>query len=124
MDVKLLRIQDEETRTQAPDFWDNPKKAEEILKSIRLKKVWTDSFAQVQQSYDDLSVLWDFSEAGEQVEEELEQQYRHVVKMLEELELKNMLSGEEDQMNCVININSGAGGTESQDWAQMLMRMY
>lgn len=124
MDVKLLRIQDEETRTHAPDFWDNPKKAEEILKSIRLKKVWTDSFAQVQQSYDDLTVLWEFNQAGEPLEDELEQQYRHVVNMLEELELKNMLSGEEDQMNCVININSGAGGTESQDWAQMLMRMY
>lgn len=124
MDVKLLRIQDEETRTHAPDFWDNPKKAEEILKSIRLKKVWTDSFAQVQQSYDDLAVLWEFNQAGEPLEDELEQQYRHVVNMLEELELKNMLSGEEDQMNCVININSGAGGTESQDWAQMLMRMY
>lgn len=124
MDVKLLRIQDEETRTHAPDFWDNPKKAEEILKSIRLKKVWTESFAQVQQSYDDLTVLWEFNQAGEPLEDELEQQYRHVVNMLEELELKNMLSGEEDQMNCVININSGAGGTESQDWAQMLMRMY
>lgn len=124
MDVKLLRIQDEETRTHAPDFWDNPKKAEEILKSIRLKKVWTESFAQVQQSYDDLTVLWEFNQAGEPLEDELEQQYRYVVNMLEELELKNMLSGEEDQMNCVININSGAGGTESQDWAQMLMRMY
>ena len=124
MDVKLLRIQDEETRTHAPDFWDNPKKAEEILKSIRLKKVWTESFAQVQQSYDDLTVLWEFNQAGEPLEDELEQQYRYVVNMLEELELKNMLSGEEDQMNCVFNINSGAGGTESQDWAQMLMRMY
>jgi peptide chain release factor 2 len=124
VDVKLLRIQDEETRTHAPDFWDNPKKAEEILKSIRLKKVWTESFAQVQQSYDDLTVLWEFNQAGEPLEDELEQQYRYVVNMLEELELKNMLSGEEDQMNCVININSGAGGTESQDWAQMLMRMY
>jgi len=124
VDVKLLRIQDEETRTHAPDFWDNPKKAEEILKSIRLKKVWTESFAQVQQSYDDLTVLWEFNQAGEPLEDELEQQYRYVVNMLEELELKNMLSGEEDQMNCVFNINSGAGGTESQDWAQMLMRMY
>lgn len=124
MDVKLLRIQDEETLTHAPDFWDNPKKAEEVLKSIRLKKVWTDNFQEVQHAYDDLAVLWEFAQAGESVEEELDAQYHQVVNKVEELELKNMLSGEEDQMNCVININSGAGGTESQDWAQMLMRMY
>jgi peptide chain release factor 2 len=69
-------------------------------------------------------VLWEFAESGEDIEEDLDRQYAHTLKMLDELELKNMLSSEEDQMNCVITINSGAGGTESQDWAQMLMRMY
>ena len=124
MDVKLLRIQDEELLTHAPNFWENPKKAEEVLKSIRLKKVWTDGFARVQLALEDLTVLWEFAESGEKLEDELESQFRHALDLTEELELKNMLSAEEDQMNCVITINSGAGGTESQDWAEMLMRMY
>ncbi len=124
MDVKLLRIQDEELLTHAPNFWENPKKAEEVLKSIRLKKVWTDGFARVQLALEDLTVLWEFAESGEKLEDELESQFRLALDLTEELELKNMLSAEEDQMNCVITINSGAGGTESQDWAEMLMRMY
>lgn len=124
MDVKLLRIQDEELLTHAPNFWENPKKAEEVLKSIRLKKVWTDGFARVQLALEDLTVLWEFAESGEKLEDELENQFRQALDLTEELELKNMLSAEEDQMNCVITINSGAGGTESQDWAEMLMRMY
>jgi len=124
VDVKLLRIQDEELLTHAPNFWENPKKAEEVLKSIRLKKVWTDGFARVQLALEDLTVLWEFAESGEKLEDELESQFRHALDLTEELELKNMLSSEEDQMNCVITINSGAGGTESPDWAEMLMRMY
>jgi peptide chain release factor 2 len=69
-------------------------------------------------------VLYEFAQADEATDEELDEQYRITLQLVEELEFKNMLSGEEDQMNCVLNINSGAGGTESQDWAQMLMRMY
>lgn len=74
--------------------------------------------------FDDLSVLKEFFEADEVSEAEVDEQYAKALKAVEELEFKNMLSGEEDQLNCVININSGAGGTESQDWAEMLMRMY
>ncbi len=69
-------------------------------------------------------MLYEFELAGEATEEELEAHYQTTKKVVEELEFKNMLSGEEDQMNCILNINSGAGGTESQDWASMLMRMY
>jgi peptide chain release factor 2 len=69
-------------------------------------------------------VLNEFFEAGESTEQELDNAYQRALALVEELEFKNMLSAEEDQMNCVININSGAGGTESQDWAEMLMRMY
>lgn len=107
-----------------PGFWDNPKRAEQILKNTKLIKVWTDSFDEAQSSFDDLAVLYEFELAGEATEEELEAHYQTTKKIVEELEFKNMLSGEEDQMNCVLNINSGAGGTESQDWASMLMRMY
>jgi peptide chain release factor 2 len=86
--------------------------------------VWTDSFEQVLTSFDDLAVLYEFELAGEATEEELDAHYQTTKKIVEEVEFKNMLSGEEDQMNCILNINSGAGGTESQDWASMLMRMY
>jgi peptide chain release factor 2 len=95
-----------------------------VLKQIKLKKIWTDAFAQTQSVFDDLAVLKEFNEAGEASDEELDAQYEKAVAAVEDLEFKNMLSGEEDQLNCVLNINSGAGGTESQDWAEMLMRMY
>jgi peptide chain release factor 2 len=106
------------------DFWDNPKEAEKHLKATKLKKVWTDAYQSVIQSIDDLSVLFEFFQAGEGTEEEVDAQFKDTTSVLEELEFKNMLSGEEDQMDCMVQINSGAGGTESQDWAEMLMRMY
>lgn len=95
-----------------------------LLKQIKQKKVWTDAFKQTSAAVDDLVVLNEFFEAGESTEQELDNAYQRALALVEELEFKNMLSAEEDQMNCVININSGAGGTESQDWAEMLMRMY
>lgn len=78
----------------------------------------------MQSKFDDLSVLFEFAEAGEAGDEELDPQYATTLKAIEELEFRNMLSGEEDQLSAIININAGAGGTESQDWAEMLMRMY
>ena len=95
-----------------------------MLKSIKQKKIWTDAYQHTLGLVDDLAVLYEFFQANEASEEELDASYDLAVESLEELELKNMLSGEEDQLNCILNINSGAGGTESQVWAQMLMRMY
>ncbi len=107
-----------------PDFWDHPKEAEKLLKLTKQKKIWTDAYEGVVKSIEDLSVLYEFFQAGEGTEDDVEEQYVLSKQSLEELEFKNMLSGEEDQMNCMLQINSGAGGTESQDWAEMLMRMY
>lgn len=106
------------------DFWDNPQQAEEILKGIKLKKVWTDSFEKVQSAFEDLETLNEFHEAGEADEEEVNKEYQPLLKKVEELEFKRMLSNEEDQLSAIIEINPGAGGTESNDWAEMLMRMY
>jgi len=94
------------------------------MKTIKSKKVWTDSFAKLNSSYDDLETLYEFFSEGEADESEVNQEYDQVLKILEELEFKKMLSSEEDQLNAVLEINPGAGGTESQDWAEMLMRMY
>lgn len=105
-------------------FWDDPKKAEAHLREIKKKKIWTDAYAEVEASAADLDILLEFRQAGEISEEELNEQYRKSLLLLENLEFKNMLSGEEDQMDAILEINAGAGGTESNDWASMIMRMY
>jgi peptide chain release factor 2 len=91
---------------------------------LRTKKVWTDAFEQVTKLTDDLEVLSEFQQAGEVGAEEVEKEYRKALQSVEELEFKKMLSQEEDQLSAMIEINPGAGGTESQDWADMLNRMY
>ena len=123
-DRKSLEVKDEELITQQADFWNKPKEAEAILKNIRTKKVWTDAFDKVSKLMDDLDVLNEFHEAGDVGEEELDREFEKAATAVEELEFKKMLSKEEDQLSAVIEINPGAGGTESQDWADMLNRMY
>ncbi|MFZ4521645.1 MAG: peptide chain release factor 2 [Bacteroidales bacterium] len=124
IDNKLTRIAEEEELSQAADFWNNPKAAEQALRAIRDKKLWTDAYLQAVASRDDLVVMWDFYIQGEGTETELENAYKETLRLVEDLEFRNMLSGEEDKLGAIVQINSGAGGTESQDWAEMLMRMY
>lgn len=124
MDVKLMQIAEDEKHTQDPGFWDDPKKAELVMKQIRNKKIWTDAFKECQAGVDDLSVLYDFFKEGAAEEEEVDHQYALAAKRIEDLEFKNMLSAEEDGLSAVLQITAGAGGTESCDWAGMLMRMY
>ena len=94
------------------------------MEQVRELKGWIEGFEAVSRSVDDLNVLFDFAKEGEATEEEVDTHYAETLQLVEELELKNMLRGEADQMSCILKINSGAGGTESQDWASMLMRMY
>lgn len=94
------------------------------MRAIRDKKNWTDAYENARSSYDDLMVMWEFFIHGEATETDVEKHYRETLVLVEELEFRNMLSGEEDKLGAIVQINSGAGGTESQDWAQMLMRMY
>lgn len=108
----------------APDFWNNPKHAEKILKQIKTKKAWTISYDKAQSSFDEFDTYFEFYELNEVSEEEVEKAYADSLKLVEELEFKKMLSGEEDQLDAILEINPGAGGTESNDWASMLMRMY
>lgn len=124
VDTKLMQIAEDEKQTQDPDFWNDAKKAEAVMRQIRNKKVWTDAFKVVSDHVDDLSVLYEFFKEGAATEDELEDQYERTEKAVEELEFKNMLSNEEDALSAVVQITAGAGGTESCDWAGMLMRMY
>lgn len=111
-------------RSQAPDFWDDAKKAEIQMKKLRELKSWVNDYQEVASAVEDLQVLFDFHKAGEADAEDVDQQFEMCKELLEKLELKNMLRREEDKMGAVLKINAGAGGTESQDWAEMLMRMY
>ena len=107
-----------------PNFWDDPKKAEKYIAEINSKKVWTDGWQQANGLLEDTEVLYDFFQAGDASEEEMQEQFNLCLKAIEDLELKNMLNSKEDQLNAVVQITAGAGGTESCDWAYMLMRMY
>lgn len=95
-----------------------------MLKEIKSIKYWTEAFQKARIAYDDLVVIHDFFNEGEGSETELDKQYRKTLSAVEDLEFMNMLSGEEDKFGAILEINAGAGGTESQDWAEMLMRMY
>lgn len=94
------------------------------MKSIQEKKTWTRRYDIVETGLEDLNVLFEFFEEGEATEKEVDQQFANAKKLLEDLEFMRMLSGDEDRLPAILQINAGAGGTESQDWAEMLMRMY
>ncbi len=111
-------------RSQAPDFWDDAKQAEVQMKKLRELKSWVKAYDEVAAAVEDLQVLFDFQKAGEADAEDVDEQHQLTIDLIEKLELKNMLRRDEDKMGAVLKINAGAGGTESQDWAEMLMRMY
>ncbi len=124
VEVKLLQIKEDEKLTQDPDFWNDAKKAEQVMRQIRNKKIWTDAFKSCSDAVEDLAVLYDFFKEQAATEEELAAQFTLASTRIEDLEFKNMLSSEEDSLHAVVQITAGAGGTESCDWAGMLMRMY
>jgi peptide chain release factor 2 len=124
VETKKLQIQEDEKLTQDPGFWNDPKKAESIMRQIRTRKMWVEAHRQCAAGADDLEVLLDFFKEGAATEEELNAAYATAEKTIDDLEFKNMLSAEEDGLSAVMQITAGAGGTESCDWAGMLMRMY
>ncbi|MGB0932797.1 MAG: peptide chain release factor 2 [Lishizhenia sp.] len=124
IDQKRAEIHEDELKSQDPTFWDDPKKAEVLLKKIRQKKFWVSAYEALNTACEDLEVLIEFHKEGAGDEAEIDALYQKTISDLEELELKNMLSGEEDNLNAVLQITAGAGGTESCDWASMLLRMY
>ncbi|MEZ4811089.1 MAG: peptide chain release factor 2 [Allomuricauda sp.] len=124
IDAKLIEIENEEEKTLAPGFWDNPQEAQKQMQSLKSKKKWVEGFNTAKNLAGDLEVLIEFQQAGEVSQEEVTQQYEKALLAIEDLEFKNMLSDEGDELTAVLQITAGAGGTESCDWASMLMRMY
>ena len=107
-----------------PDFWEHPKEAQIQMKKIKDLQGWIEGYKEVEDAVDELELAWDYVKEGEMEEAELDAMYADAIEKIEKLELRNMLRREEDKLGVVLKINSGAGGTESQDWASMLMRMY
>ena len=124
IEAKTMELQEEQLRTQDPGFWDDAKRAEEQMKKVKGIEKWIEGYKHVKLLVDELALAFDFYKDEMVTEEEVDENYTRTIEAIEELELRNMLRQEEDSMDCVLKINSGAGGTESQDWASMLMRMY
>ena len=124
IDAKVIELEEEQLRTQAPGFWDDAKKAEEQMRKVKNLEKWINGYKEVTLLTEELALAFDFHKDDMVTEEEVDAAYAKALDAVEALELKNMLRQEEDIMACVLKINSGAGGTESQDWASMLMRMY
>lgn len=124
IEQKKVEFEEEQLRTQAPDFWDDTARAQEQMKKVKGIEKWLVGYKYVEQYADELQLAFDFYHDEMVTEQEVDDDYKRVMMALEDLELKNMLRQKEDPMDCVVKINSGAGGTESQDWAQMLMRLY
>ena len=124
IDEKRIQLEEEELHTQAPGFWDDAKAAEAQMRKVKSIKRWIEGYEGVRAAVEELVLAFDYYKEELVTEEEVDHAYAHALQEVEDLEMKNMLSHEEDQMPAVLKIVSGAGGTEAQDWGDMLMRMY
>ena len=124
VEQREIDLRNEQERTEEPNFWDNPDEARKQLKKVADIKALLDEYATVRRAVEDLELIPDFVSEGALSEAEAEAQYAAAAEIVEKLELKQMLSGKEDKLGAIMDINAGAGGTEALDWAQMLMRMY
>ena len=133
IDTKRQEVEKKQARTLEPGFWDDPKEAEKFLKELAAVKFWVSGYDRVASESSDLDVLYDFAkesisgtaeDLSTPEEEELAKAYQAAESDVEALELRNMLGEEGDNLGAILTINSGAGGTEANDWSSMLMRMY
>ena len=124
IEQRHIDLQNEQERTEEPNFWDDPEAARKQLKKVADIKALLDDYASLRRAADDLLLVADFVAEGVLTEAEAEEQYAAAVEAVEKSELRQMLSGKEDKLGAIMDINAGAGGTEALDWAQMLMRMY
>lgn len=124
IDRKQIEIANDEEKTVSPGFWDHPKEAEIFMKQLRSKKKWVNDYEKIVSRFEDIQVLMEFAKEDADSAKELDESFPILIQKIEDLEFKNMLSNEGDELSAVLQITAGAGGTESCDWASMLMRMY
>lgn len=124
IDARKEKVDQMKLRSTESDFWDDPKEAEQYLKKLSSERFWVDAFAQILQGSEDLDVLIEFAKEDVSAQEEVDSSFDSLISKVEDLELRNMLGDEGDSLGALLKINSGAGGTESNDWSSMLMRMY
>ena len=124
IDRKKIEIANDDEKTASPEFWDNAKEAEVFLRQLRSKKKWVEAYDEINTKMEDMKVLVEFAKEDEESNQELDIAFPKILEKIEDLEFKNMLSNEGDELSAVLQITAGAGGTESCDWASMLMRMY
>ncbi|HBK82444.1 MAG TPA: peptide chain release factor 2 [Flavobacterium sp.] len=124
VDRKLIEIANDEEKTFAPDFWNNARQAQLIVRELRSKKKWVEDYNTGVSMVEELQIMIEFLKEGEVSEQEVSDYYNAVLTHIEDIEFRNMLSDEGDSLSAVLQITAGAGGTESCDWASMLMRMY
>lgn len=116
-----MDLAEKQKLTAAADFWNDPKAAENFMKKVSVVKFWVDGFSAAESALADLETLLEF---GEDAGDDIDNAYAELCEKVDSLELRNMLSGEGDELGAILKINSGAGGTEANDWSSMLMRMY
>ena len=124
IDNKKIQLEEEELRTQAPGFWEDQKAAEAQMKVVKGIRRWIEAYNEAKVNVDELTTAFEFYKEELVTEAEVDELYAKTIALFESIELKNMLQGEEDNMNCILKINAGAGGTEANDWAEQLMRLY
>jgi peptide chain release factor 2 len=117
-------LEEEEEKTLNPNFWNNPAEAEAVIKNIKSRKSWLKKFDALIVAFSEVEIAFEMFEDGDASEVEVEKSHKTLIQQLEDLEFLRMLGKEEDELSAIVQINSGAGGTESQDWAEMLKRMY
>jgi peptide chain release factor 2 len=124
VDNRTIQLEDKEQLTLDPEFWNDSKRAEAVLKEIKSHKHWIGNFKKAETAMDDLTVLFDFNKEGEASDADVEEQFALAREKVDDLEFRSTLNRKEDELSCTLEINAGAGGTESCDWSEMLLRMY
>ncbi|MBS1578900.1 MAG: peptide chain release factor 2 [Bacteroidetes bacterium] len=123
-DNRLQKVEQDKQLSLSPGFWDDNLRATHIMKEIKVNEYWLKLYTQINAAVEDFAVLFDFFKTNDATEEETQEAYNNAVTLIEDAEFKSTLNQPEDELPAVLQINSGAGGTESQDWAEMLLRMY
>lgn len=124
IDKRAMSVQELQDQTLNPDFWNDSSRAEGIMRDLKLHKSWIEKYAALQEMIDDVEVLYEFQKMEEATEEEVNEKYIKAVAIIDDVEFRTTLDQPEDELSAILEINAGAGGTESCDWSEMLYRMY